>query len=112
MKMVCGTDLTPDGYYCSRPCRHQGPCCAWPINHQFTSFRTQSRRASLAESIANIVIGIWIQMAGAGLAFHFLHVKISGGKFVWFTLIMTVLSVVRSYCLRRLWNSEWWKRKR
>jgi hypothetical protein len=72
--------------------------------------KSQSKLASLTESIANIVVGLGLQVAGAALAFHVLDVQITTTKFAWFTGFMTVLSLARSYCLRRLWNAEWWKR--
>lgn len=75
------------------------------------TLKTQSRRASLAESFANIAIGIFIQAGGQAFLFFAMHIKITGAQFGLFTLVMTVLSIVRSYCLRRLWNAEWWKRK-
>jgi hypothetical protein len=73
------------------------------------TLRSQSRLASLAESLGNIAVGLGIQMLGAHFAFKFLGVRITGSQFVWFTVLMTFLSVARSYCLRRLWNAEWWK---
>lgn len=75
-----------------------------------TELRTQSRLASLSESIGNVVIGIFIQGAGQAFLFYVMHIAITGHQFLFFTLVMTVLSVVRSYCLRRMWNAEWWKR--
>ncbi len=76
-----------------------------------SQFRTQSRRASLVESLANIAVGILIQGAGQAGLFYVMRLDISVKQFTAFTLVMTVLSVIRSYCLRRLWNAEWWKRK-
>jgi hypothetical protein len=74
--------------------------------------RTQSRKASLVESLANIVVGIVIQASGQAGLFYVMHLDISVAQFSAFTGVMTVLSVIRSYCLRRLWNAEWWKRKK
>lgn len=49
-------------------------------------------------------------MLGAYTAFKLLGVHITWTQFTWFTFAMTILSVVRQYILRRLWNAEWWKR--
>lgn len=65
---------------------------------------TQSRRGSLLESLTNIAAGIL-------LSFVVLHVMapLLGFPMTWsqnaqVTAIMTALSLVRSYALRRLFN--------
>lgn len=27
-------DIPPEGWYCSRPQGHEGPCAAWPVSHE------------------------------------------------------------------------------
>ncbi len=62
------------------------------------------------ESLANIAIGLVVQCTGQLFLLYVLNVPMSGQQFLIFTIVMTVLSVVRSYIVRRMWNAEWWKR--
>jgi hypothetical protein len=72
--------------------------------------RTQSRLASFIEACANTIIGYCIALFVTVVALKWLGVQITGPQLFWYTWIMTAVSVVRSYALRRLWNAEWWKR--
>lgn len=75
-----------------------------------TELRTQSRLASLIEAVANTLIGFCISVSAQWGLFHLYGIKATPSQFIWLSIWMTVLSVVRSYCLRRAWNAEWWKR--
>lgn len=67
----------------------------------------QSRLGSLAEAVVNTAIGLLVAMfATAGIC------KLYGIPMTWennfiITFWMTVLSVLRSYLLRRLFNFNW-----
>lgn len=71
--------------------------------------RTQSRRASFVEAIANTTIGYAIAFFATVILFKIYNVPASHGQIFSITTWMTGLSVLRGYVLRRLWNSEWWK---
>lgn len=72
--------------------------------------RTQSKRASLAEAITNTTIGFCLSW-GATLSFmYLLGITMSFHQLWWYTWFMTLVSVVRSYALRRMFNAEFWKR--
>jgi len=66
--------------------------------------RGQSRKGSLLESVANIVVGFAVALVSqiVILPWYGIHIPIQTDlKIVfWFTLV----SLVRSYCLRRLFN--------
>lgn len=73
-----------------------------------TALRTQSRLASFIEAVSNTVIGFFISVTAQWMLFHLYGIKATVTQFVWLSIWMTVLSVVRSYVLRRMWNAEWW----
>jgi len=68
---------------------------------------SQSKLGSLAEAVVNTAIGLLVAMfATAGIC------KLYGIPMTWennfiITFWMTVLSVLRSYLLRRLFNFNW-----
>ena len=70
----------------------------------------QSRLASGIEAVANTAFGFTIQVSAQYALFVLFDVPITTAQFWWFTSIMTALSVMRGYMIRRLWNMEWWKR--
>ncbi|KQZ00879.1 hypothetical protein ASD45_08430 [Pseudolabrys sp. Root1462] len=65
----------------------------------------QSRAMSLVESLANIAIGYGIQCAAFALFLPLFGFRPSLHDTLVFGLIMTVVSVVRSYALRRLFEA-------
>jgi hypothetical protein len=75
-----------------------------------TDLRTQSRLASFIEAVSNTVIGFFISVTAQWFLFMLYGIKATPMQFVWLSIWMTVLSVVRSYVLRRMWNAEWWTR--
>jgi hypothetical protein len=119
MKLVCGTNLAPEGWYCSRPVNHEGPCAAHPVKadphavnaaYGKTILRSQSRKASLAEAVANTTIGFVISWGATLTAMWLVGFSMTFHQLWWYTWFMTIVSVVRSYWVRRMWNAEWWKR--
>ena len=65
----------------------------------------QSRSMSLVESVVNILVGFGISL-GAQIAFlPLLGVQVTLGQNLVFALIMTVISIARSYALRRLFEA-------
>jgi hypothetical protein len=64
----------------------------------------QSRRMSVVESVANVAVGFGIAIATQMLVFPLFGIQISVGDDLLIGLIFTVVSLVRSYCLRRVFN--------
>jgi len=65
---------------------------------------TQSRRASLLESAANIAIGYGVAVAAQAVIFPLFGMDVPLGDNLLLGGLFTVVSLVRSYALRRLFN--------
>jgi hypothetical protein len=65
----------------------------------------QSRVMSLVESVINILVGFGISLGAQMLFLPMLGVSISFGQNFVFACIMTVISIARSYLLRRLFEA-------
>jgi hypothetical protein len=65
----------------------------------------QSRRASLAESLANIAIGYCVAIAAQMAIFPMFGIYVGAGEHAAIGLLFTVVSLVRSYTLRRLFET-------
>jgi hypothetical protein len=65
----------------------------------------QSRLMSLAESVINILVGFGISLGAQTVFLPLLGVQISFGQNFAFAMIMTVISIARSYLLRRLFEA-------
>lgn len=67
----------------------------------------QSRTDSLMESLTNIVIGFSINLVANILILPaVLHVPVNFGELGLIGVFFTIISVVRSYTLRRLFNGR------
>lgn len=66
---------------------------------------SQSRTYSALEAGTNIAVGLAISMLANAVVFPLFHFHPSGLQNVEITAIYTVISFVRSYCLRRVWNA-------
>jgi hypothetical protein len=64
----------------------------------------QSRRQSLLESIANIAIGYGVAIAAQLAIFPLFGVRLPIGDNLAIGAFFTVVSLARSYALRRLFN--------
>lgn len=64
----------------------------------------QSRHDSILESLTNIAVGLAIQYTAAFYILHALGYSISHKDNLYMGLIMTVISMARSYILRRVFN--------
>lgn len=64
----------------------------------------QKKSHSFAESIINVVVGFAINLAANLIVFPWFGIKITVAKSIGIGLVFTVISVVRSYCLRRWFN--------
>lgn len=65
----------------------------------------QSKAHSALESIVNIVVGYALGYAGSYFAIRLMNYPISHAENFMLTNFMTVISFVRSYYLRRLFNA-------
>jgi hypothetical protein len=65
----------------------------------------QSRLGSLVESCANIAIGYGVALASQLALFPLFDIHIPLSSNLWIGLWFTVISLVRSYLVRRLFNS-------
>lgn len=64
----------------------------------------QSRKASLAEAITNVVIGYWIAVAVQMAVFPLLGLRVSFSENLFIGAVFTAVSIARSYALRRLFE--------
>lgn len=65
---------------------------------------TQSRIMSAAESVANVVIGYGIALATQIGVFQALDIPVSLMQNLSIGAVFTIVSLVRSYLLRRIFN--------
>ena len=65
----------------------------------------QTRKASLAESLANIAIGYCVAIAAQVVIFPLFGIYIGAGSHAAIGALFTVVSLVRSYTLRRLFEA-------
>lgn len=66
----------------------------------------QTRLGSLIEVMVNIVIGFAINMVANLWVLPLYGFQVTGGQAFSMGLIFTVISVVRSYCIRRWFNQR------
>jgi uncharacterized protein HemY len=60
---------------------------------------------SLIEAVANIVIGFWISVAANYVIMPWFGYNVSVSESIWIAVAFTFVSLVRSYVLRRIFNS-------
>lgn len=64
----------------------------------------QSRRLSLIEALANVAVGLLVAFATQVIVFPLFGFNATTGQHIAITAIFTVVSLVRSYALRRVFN--------
>lgn len=64
----------------------------------------QSKRWSLIEAVANVLVGLGISLASQLVIFGAYGVELSMNQHVQIVLWFTVISIARSYFLRRIFN--------
>ena len=64
----------------------------------------QTRLGSLVESIANVVVGYWVAVGAQMAIFPLFGVHLPLQQNMAIGGLFTVVSLVRSYCLRRLFR--------
>ena len=64
----------------------------------------QSRRMSLVEAITNVLVGYGIAVATQAMVFPWFGLSATLGENLQIGLVFTAVSLIRSYCLRRIFN--------
>lgn len=64
----------------------------------------QSRRASALEAVINVVVGYWIAVAAQVAIFPLFGLQVTLAENMAMGGLFTVVSLIRSYALRRLFN--------
>jgi len=64
----------------------------------------QSRRMSLLESVANVAIGYLVALGGQMVVFPLVGLTVDLQTNLVIGAAFTVISIARSYCVRRLFN--------
>lgn len=64
----------------------------------------QSKRGSVTEAIVNVIVGYGINMTANAMLFPLFGWHISLRQNIALGVFYTVISLVRSYCLRRTFN--------
>lgn len=67
---------------------------------------TQTKLGSLYETLINVVIGFGINFVANMLILPTVHCEISAGQNFYIGTLFTVISVVRSYVIRRWFNAK------
>jgi len=65
---------------------------------------SQSRRQSMIEAVINVAVGYGIAVAAQVLIFPFFGIRVSVADNLTIGLLFTIVSLARSYTLRRLFN--------
>jgi len=65
---------------------------------------SQPRRGSMIEAVANVVIGYWIAVGAQMAIFPLFGVHLPVSDNLMIAVLFTVVSLIRSYALRRLFN--------
>jgi hypothetical protein len=66
---------------------------------------SQTRTMSLVETITNVAIGLIVSFLSQVAIFKYYDIHISLAQNLELTLYFTVVSIIRSYVLRRFFNS-------
>jgi hypothetical protein len=72
---------------------------------------SQSRKHSLIEAIVNVLIGYGVALAAQLVIFPLFGIHVSLQDNIVIGLLFTVVSIARSYCVRRLFNRWHMSRK-
>lgn len=64
----------------------------------------QLKRHSFLESIVNVLVGYWVAVGSQIIIFPMFNIHVSLKQNIYMGLFFTVISIVRSYFLRRIFN--------
>lgn len=71
---------------------------------------TQSKRHSVAEAITSTVVGLGVAFVMNFILYAAYHIPVSTGVNVAITMWMTLVSLIRGYILRRMFNGSHWRK--
>jgi hypothetical protein len=83
----------------------------WEIKHEIKQIR-QSKLGSFIEACANTAVGYCIAVVCMRIIMWAYDFPMGTRETSIVVGWMTVVSVLRGYAIRRMWNSQFWKRKR
>jgi hypothetical protein len=66
----------------------------------------QSKKQSFTESLYNVAVGYLISLISLFIIFPIMGIESNAGKNIIITFYFTVISIVRSYFLRRYFNKK------
>lgn len=66
----------------------------------------QSKRQSFIESLTNLAVGYTISLISLFVIFPIMGIESSAGKNIIITLYFTIISLLRSYVIRRYFNKK------
>lgn len=64
----------------------------------------QSRRMSMVEACANVIVGFWIAVAATEVIFPLFGIPVAFKQNLLITSLFTVISLLRSFAMRRFFN--------
>lgn len=64
----------------------------------------QSKRHSMLEAVLNTLVGFWVAVGSQCVIFPIFDIRVSFGTHIYMGLFFTVVSIIRSYYMRRLFN--------
>ena len=70
---------------------------------------TQTKKQSMYEALVNVAVGYIISLISLSIILPLMGIETTASKNIQITLYFTVISIVRSYTLRRYFNkkTEW-----
>lgn len=73
--------------------------------------KAQTRMGSFGEAVVNTLIGYGIAyFCSWAILVWLMKIDLNHTQMNWYTGFMTIISIVRSYWIRRMWETQWWKR--
>lgn len=67
---------------------------------------TQTKKQSLIESVTNVLIGMAISLIVQIIVYPLMDIEVKFIQNIYLTLIFTVVSIARSYVVRRFFNNK------
>ncbi|RSC95880.1 DUF7220 family protein [Tenacibaculum litoreum] len=67
---------------------------------------SQTKKQSLIESLINVSIGFFITILSLNIIFPILGIESNSKKNIVLTFYFTLLSIIRNYIIRRLFNKK------
>jgi hypothetical protein len=72
--------------------------------------KEQTRLSSLAEAVVNTAIGYGIAWFASLYFFRVMGIQMTMHDLWWYTWFMTLISIARGYWVRRMWETQGWKK--